>query len=265
MKKRIISAIVALLICVPIVIYGGTLFYLGVALLGVIGYYELLKARSEKKELPIVVEVIGLISFILVMMNSWNNRLIIGGIDYIIPLTIFMILIPIVFYNSTSKYNVEDALFLLGSIIFLGTTFNILASTRIENIYLFVFLILITIITDTFAYFTGYFIGKHKMCPSVSPNKTWEGFFGGLIMGSFVSSSFYLVAFDYNGSIIKVLIVTIILSIIAQLGDMVFSAIKRQYKIKDFGNIMPGHGGVLDRLDSILFVTIAFHILSRLL
>ena len=134
-----------------------------------------------------------------------------------------------------------------------------------DNLYLFIYLIFITIFTDTFAYFTGYFIGRNKMCKSVSPNKTWEGFIGGLVMGTFISTVFYMSAFPSETSLMSVIVVTLILSVIGQLGDLLFSVIKRHYGIKDFGNIMPGHGGVLDRLDSILVVMIAFSYLARFL
>ena len=94
------------------------------------------------------------------------------------------------------------------------------------------------------------------MCVKISPNKTWEGSIGGLICGSLVGAIIYKLFF---GKItIKIIIITIILSIIGQIGDLVMSKIKRENEIKDFSNIMPGHGGILDRLDSSIFVFIAY-------
>ena len=132
------------------------------------------------------------------------------------------------------------------------------------DLYIFIYLLLITIMSDTFAYFVGRKFGKHKMCPSVSPNKTWEGFVGGLIISTIVSTLFYHFLVDEE-SILLLILITILLSIIGALGDLVFSSIKRHFGIKDYGNIMPGHGGVLDRLDSILFVILAFSYLSKFL
>lgn len=261
MKQRVISAAVALLICIPIILIGGTLFYLGAGLLGIIGFYELYKCKG--KNLPISIKAISVVLFCLFMFDSVGNNIIINTNEKIL-LSILLLMLPIVYYNKSKKYNTEDALFLLGSIIFLGVSFNKLILTRAEDLSIFIYLLLITIMTDTFAYFTGRLIGKNKMCESVSPNKTWEGFIGGLIFGAFISSVFFISVFDYE-NIFKIILISIILSIIGQIGDLVFSSIKRHFKIKDFGNIMPGHGGVLDRLDSLLFVLIAFSFLSRFL
>ena len=112
--------------------------------------------------------------------------------------------------------------------------------------------------TDIFAYVTGLLIGRHKLIPSVSPKKTWEGLIGGTVFGTFISTTFYISAFDYSGSILLLILIVMLLSLVGQMGDLVFSSIKRYYGKKDFSNIMPGHGGVLDRLDSLIFVMLAF-------
>ena len=121
-----------------------------------------------------------------------------------------------------------------------------------------IFLFSITIITDTFAYFGGMLIGKNKLLEVISPKKTWEGTIIGSLVGTFVCTVFYLTLIDIEASIFEVTIVVLFLSLIGQFGDLFFSAIKRKYGVKDFSNIMPGHGGVLDRLDSIIFVMLAF-------
>ena len=106
--------------------------------------------------------------------------------------------------------------------------------------------------TDTFAYFTGYFLGKNKLCPTISPKKTVEGAIGGII-GSTVSCIVFSMYF-IEANLIYVALLGSIGSVIAQMGDLFASKIKRYIGIKDFGNIMPGHGGILDRFDSIIFV-----------
>ena len=116
--------------------------------------------------------------------------------------------------------------------------------------------------TDTFAYFGGSKFGKNKLLPSISPNKTVEGFAIGLTLGTLVSTLFYYFAIG-NTNVVLLIILTAVLSIVGQFGDLVFSAIKRHYKLKDFSNIMPGHGGILDRLDSIIFVLMVFIILIK--
>ena len=111
-------------------------------------------------------------------------------------------------------------------------------------------------VTDTFAMLSGKVFGKHKMCPTLSPHKTWEGFVGGLFGG--LLSGLLIYKFLIGTLTVRVIITTIILSLVGQMGDLVMSKIKRENEIKDFSNIMPGHGGILDRLDSIIFVVLTY-------
>ena len=158
--------------------------------------------------------------------------------------------------SDEKKYNLEDAMFLMGSVLFLGLSFNLIILTRNYSLDYMLYFLLITTITDTFALFTGLLIGKHKLAEKISKNKTIEGLLGGTVMGIFVASVFYLTVINSNIDIINLLIVTMTLSLMGQLGDLVFSAIKREYDEKDFSNLIPGHGGILDRFDSIIFVII---------
>lgn len=265
MKQRVISAVVAIIIVVPLIIYGGLPFYIGVSILGLIGFYEMLKAKKTEKDIPNIMKILCMLVFIIIMMDNWGNKVLIFNSNDKLILSILITIIPIVFFNKKKSYDINDALFMLGTIIFLGIGFNHLVNIRVSSIYNFIYLVLITTMTDTFAYFTGRLIGKHKMCPSVSPNKTWEGFVGGLLFGTIISVVFYTCAYDFTGSMFILVLVTMLLSVTGQVGDLVFSSIKRHFKIKDFGNIMPGHGGVLDRLDSLLFVILVFTYLSRYL
>ena len=109
------------------------------------------------------------------------------------------------------------------------------------------------------------YIGKNKLAPSISPHKTIEGFIGGALMGTFVATTFYFTVIDSNISLVILILTTAFLSVIGQLGDLVFSSIKRTYGVKDFSNLIPGHGGILDRLDSIIFVILAFILVMGLI
>ena len=119
---------------------------------------------------------------------------------------------------------------------------------------------LATYLCDTGAYFFGVFFGKHKFIPRISPNKTWEGAIGGYFTGAIISFIFAL-SFCKMLPVHFVIISSLILPAIAEVGDLAFSSIKRRYKIKDFGSFLPGHGGILDRIDSLLFCLMVFHIL----
>ena len=170
-----------------------------------------------------------------------------------------------VFLNDNKKYNLEDALFLTGSVLFIGFSFNLIIISRNYDITYLIYLILITTITDTFAFFTGALVGEHKLCPKISPGKTIEGLIGGTLMGTFTATMFYTTVISSSKSLVLVIMLTFILCLVGQLGDLVFSSIKRYYEVKDFSEIIPGHGGVLDRFDSLVFVSLAFTILMGIL
>lgn len=143
---------------------------------------------------------------------------------------------------------------------------------------LFIFVIIATFGSDTMAYFTGIFFGKHKMTPRVSPNKTWEGFIGGWLLGGSLALGFALIC-DYNGfpllpglaifndssMLWGVILLSYTLPIIGVVGDLAFSLIKRHFGFKDFGKILGAHGGVLDRADSLIFCSIFCAILIVIL
>ncbi len=257
MKQRVISAIVALIIVIPIIFMGGLVFKIAVAALGTIGFWEMSRLKKDDRSVPLLMRIIGLCSMLVIILAANTNT---GfAIDYkVITLIIFLTLIPLILYHDNKKYNIMDALSILGTVFFLGIAFNYLVVVREFDLNYLIFLLLITMFTDIFAYVTGSLIGKHKMVPTISPKKTWEGFIGGTIFGVFISTVFYIGAFDYTGNIFLLIVLVAFLSIIGQMGDLVFSSIKRYYNKKDFSNIMPGHGGILDRLDSILFVMLAF-------
>ncbi|MBR5542953.1 MAG: phosphatidate cytidylyltransferase [Oscillospiraceae bacterium] len=114
--------------------------------------------------------------------------------------------------------------------------------------------------TDTGAYFSGFFFGKHKLCENISPKKTVEGAIGGTVVCIFSLIAFGMIMEKSFGADINITLLAIgalVLSVLAQVGDLSFSIIKREYNIKDYGKLMPGHGGVLDRFDSTMF-TIPF-------
>ena len=135
---------------------------------------------------------------------------------------------------------------------------------NLESALLVLYVAIATFFTDIGAYFVGIFFGKHKMNERISPKKTWEGFFGGLVISTIVSFLFAFLFTLNDHPVLQIfdkahwyyiLILSLIIPPFAVLGDFVFSSIKRYYGIKDFGKIMPGHGGALDRIDSIIFTT----------
>lgn len=125
---------------------------------------------------------------------------------------------------------------------------------RIENVLYIILVFLIAFGTDTFAYIVGMTIGKHKLAPVISPNKSIEGAVGGIIGSVLLTFNYLRYFYILKGSVTAAIFVLILASIVSQCGDLFASKIKRQLDIKDYGNLLPGHGGILDRFDSVLFV-----------
>ena len=266
MKKRILSAIVMILIFVPLLLLGGKIFALFMTFLAVLGLYELIHIRESKKEFPFLIKVFAYVMVVFFALSHFDSIEFIYTMDYrVVAFMIFIFLSPMVFIHDYKKYNLNDALFLIGSVLFIGLSFNLVIICRNYDIMYIIYLLLITTITDTFALFTGMLVGKHKLCPKVSPKKTIEGLVGGTVFGTFVASCFYVTAINPTISLPFIVIVTAILSLVGELGDLVFSSIKRYYDKKDFSNLIPEHGGILDRFDSLIFVVLAFIIFSSVL
>ena len=260
MTKRVVSAIVMVLIFVPFLIMGGIPFTILMAVLGVLGLYELLKIRGDvKKKFPVVMRLLAYLMTIFLIVNNANSIDLQYDLDYrLVSLIIFIFLAPMVFINNSKKYNLNDALFLVGSVVFIGLSFNLLTVIRNFNIAYIIYLFLITTMTDTFALFTGMFIGKHKLAPEISPKKTIEGAVGGSIMGTLIATAFYTTVISSSVPLVFLILITLALTAVGQIGDLAFSSIKRYYGKKDFSDLIPGHGGILDRLDSLVFVVLAF-------
>ena len=260
MKKRIISAIVALILIVPLIILGGKPFSIGVGVLSILGLKEFIDLKKHHKKIPELMIFISYICLLLLVFSEFDGYSIAFGLTYRgIAITLLSLLIPSVLYKD-ERYTSRDAIYLASCILFLGVVCNSLILIRVLDIWYLVYLVLITTMTDMFAMLLGKVFGKHKLIPHVSPNKTVEGSVLGTIVATVVATVFYVFMIS-NENILKVIVVTVFLSIIGQFGDLLFSKIKRENDIKDFSNIMPGHGGILDRLDSLMFVILAYIIM----
>ena len=259
MLKRVLSAVMIVLIFVPLLIIGNTIFTVFMSVLGMMSAYELLKIKDKDGKIPIIMKLLVYVTVCFMVFYNSSSVTFNYTIDYrFISALVFMFIIPIVLINDNKKYSVGTALYLLAATLFLGFSFNLMVIFRNYDLNYLVYLLLIAVITDSFAYIGGKLIGRNKMTPNISPNKTWEGAIVGTFMGVFVASSFYHVFINHNYSLVILILITTMLSVVGQIGDLVFSMIKRHYKEKDFSSLIPGHGGVLDRFDSIIFIALAF-------
>ena len=256
MKKRLISAAVMLIIFIPLIIIGGFVFEIGMTLLALLAFKEILDIISKENKIPLIMTILSYLSVGILVLCA----------DSLLPclsLILLFVFIPIIFLeNKEYNYNIASRLF--GIILFIGLSFYTLSNIRFSSLEEFIYLILITICTDTFAYFGGLLLGKHKLMPKISPNKTIEGSVIGSMVGTLVPCFVYLFFVNPDINIAVLIIISLTISLFGQLGDLLFSSIKRYFKIKDFSNLIPGHGGILDRFDSVLIASLVYTIIKLL-
>ena len=170
---------------------------------------------------------------------------------------VFLGLATAVLRKGEEPFSQLSQCLLLGIYVTAGFVSLVLLRRMAGGEYIFGLVLVASWVTDTMAYFTGRVLGKHKLCPKISPKKTIEGAIGGTV---FCALAFLLYGFIVEKAFGKtanygmLFLFGAILSIVSQFGDLVLSYIKREHGIKDYGNIMPGHGGVLDRFDSVIAV-----------
>ncbi|MGD6942129.1 phosphatidate cytidylyltransferase [Cytobacillus gottheilii] len=261
MKQRSISAVVFVAILLPIVIFGGLPLTVFTYIIATVGLHELLRMRNlHIWSIPGVLSTLLLWTILLpadyqYILTDWNS----SRFDIII---LFLFLFLSYTVVSKNKFHFDDAGFVILTVLYIGVGFHFFIETRFaDNGLIFIFYSLFLMwATDSGAYLIGKAIGKRKLWPEISPNKTIEGSLGGVACAIIVAILFMIFT-DMNLSPVQLIVMTIVLSIFGQVGDLAESAFKRHYKVKDSGKIMPGHGGVLDRFDSLLFVWPLIHLL----
>ena len=261
MKLRIISGILLVLILLGSLLLSYKVFACLMTLVAALGYRELLNIKYGKNENNIeFTRFIGYISIILITLNGIFFDLS-NNITLVIP--ILVLTIPIIFYNDSKKYNINDALYIFGIVYFLSFAFSTIITEAKLDIYKCIYIFLIAFITDTYAYIGGCLIGKHKLT-EISPKKTIEGSIVGCIAGGIIGS-FYYYTFVGGTNLITVIIMSFTLTILSEIGDLVFSSIKRYFNKKDYSNLIPGHGGILDRFDSVIFVSLGLTLILSII
>lgn len=256
MRQRVITAVVALLLFIPIIWVGGMAVELLGALLAVVGVYELFRMKGlTLLSFEGILSAIGAV-FLVLPKERWFFFLPENTNTFTLFYFVVMILLG-TSVVSKNTYTIDEAGFPVVVSLYVGMGFQNFVNARTEGLVVLLFGLFIVWATDIGAYMFGRRFGQHKLIPAISPNKTIEGALGG-IASAVVVALIYLLLFPgkeyFNYGTLVMLLLTIVFSIVGQFGDLVESAIKRHYDVKDSGNILPGHGGILDRFDSLLFV-----------
>ncbi len=253
--KRLLSGIVLLALLSFVIYIGGDVLWFFSFVVSIIALFELYKVfKIEKNRLGILGYL--LVSIYYIMISQFK-------VDGILFFIILMVLLLLIFYIfSFPLFSIKDVALTLFGIFYVAVLFSFIYLIRVQRGVYGKYLVWVIFISswgcDTFAYCVGMLCGRHKLNNVLSPNKTIEGCIGGVI-GSVVLGLIYTyvllnnIVNNIEISLIRVGCACFICSIISQLGDLVASAIKREYKIKDYGDIIPGHGGILDRFDSVIF------------
>ena len=297
MRTRIITAIVAIAIVLPCVLFGDWAFFVLISLAMIFGVIEIVRCAKRKYSRLLYIAAFLLAFLVLIwpiflqipnmkdgyrIFDSYSTLYISVTILFIgITLSALLIIID-------KGFTIIDACFIFTTVFLIALGFQSALVLRyypvhayhvlnpdvsyfnlydnLESSMLFCWVAVGACLNDAFAYFVVVFFGKHKMNERISPKKNWEGFFGGIILTAsvLVALAFILDLASGNSHVVlrglldvehwyHVVILAFAIPLISTVGDLVFSSIKRHYGIKDFSNILPGHGGILDRMDSLIF------------
>lgn len=262
MKSRIISAVIMTAIGIPVLYFGGYALDIAICILASLAFKEMLDIR-KKMRIPNIMKIIAYLSMIMITLSNVGKYSLMFGLSYqTLSLVFLLILAPTIFLTKY-KYTVNDAFYLASITIFIGIAFNLILMLYNESVLYLLYAMIVSIATEIFALFAGILIGKRTFT-KISPNKTIEGCIVGSLVGVIISTTFY-VTFINDSNIVGTIVLSLILSIIGQIGDLFFSLIKRENGVKDFSNLIPGHGGILDRLDSIIFIIIAYVFIGQII
>lgn len=296
---RTITAISMALVLIPAVVIGDLFFVVPIVLVSFVAFYEYINVLSTKKY-PRFIDIFTFLMTIILTYWVWAKQgltsTLLNGDGHIITNDISistlalatMMLLLFLFSMMYTKFDVTDVCYLLTMALLISLGFQSLFFLRfspmsslsgfydynghhMQSSLLLFYVAIGSFASDIGAYCTGILFGKHKMNPRISPKKTWEGFVGGVVL-SFVVSFAYAMILDANGiPLLKtildiehwynILILSLAMPFISVLGDFLFSALKRFYNRKDFSNVLPGHGGVLDRIDSLLVTSLVVTLL----
>ncbi|MBN2957156.1 MULTISPECIES: phosphatidate cytidylyltransferase [Blautia] len=257
-KTRLISGIVLVIIALATIISGSWILFftlLAVSLIGMRELYKVMKVSDEHVTVLELVGYLGAVLYYIAMKADFGNY---GTMAIIIS----MILILFVYVFGYPKYHAEQVMAAFFGVIYVAVMLSFIYLTRSlpDGKFLVWLIFLCSWGCDTCAYCVGMLIGKHKMAPVLSPKKSIEGAVGG-VAGAALLGVIYAAA--TQGKMAEYALICAVGALISMVGDLAASAIKRNQNIKDYGKLIPGHGGILDRFDSVIITAPVIYYLAK--
>ncbi len=270
MKERIVTGVILALILLPIIGFSEYIIYpILMSLLAATALFEMFRVIGVVKDLYLTVPpylfgaVLPLLAYFM-MQRGQEHFNVLSVLSMCVLLYLFYLFIVLIVRYE--RVRLEDAALAFMTSLYIVASFTSLTVVRYMagGRWYFGIVFITAWATDIFAYFTGYFFGKHKLSPKISPKKTIEGSLGGIFFSILICVLYGLVLETKalaSVNYVALALTGLVLSILAQAGDLAASLIKRQYGVKDYSNLMPGHGGVMDRFDSVIAVSSVLMIL----
>ena len=257
-KTRLISGIVLVIIALATIISGSWILFftlLAVSLIGMRELYKVMKVSDEHVTVLELVGYLGAVLYYIAMKADFGNY---GTMAIIIS----MILILFVYVFGYPKYHAEQVMAAFFGVVYVAVMLSFIYLTRSlpDGKFLVWLIFLCSWGCDTCAYCVGMLIGKHKMAPVLSPKKSIEGAIGG-VAGAALLGVIYAAA--TQGKMAEYALICAVGALISMVGDLTASAIKRNQNIKDYGKLIPGHGGILDRFDSVIITAPVIYYLAK--
>lgn len=261
MRTRVITAIFIILITAPLCLFSHTVAWpVFVAAMSVMAVFEMLGCVGTRRKLAVALPALLMAVFFPFALRycaaAYEVLLI-----FLIAMFVYLIYLFTLSVFSHGKLVLEDVFATYATVFYIMASFGALVMLRDREFGLY--LVILTLygpwISDVFAYFCGRLFGRHKLIPDVSPKKTVEGAIGGVVFCALAAMLYGFILKTFIGEITSVsylslALIGVVIAVISQIGDLIMSHIKRKYGIKDYGFILPGHGGILDRFDSVLGV-----------
>ncbi len=306
MKQRIITGTLLVAVLAPLLLVPACkpIYEVLMVVMGIGAMYELIHMYDKEKKIPLVMRIIAIVVMLILYASFVNyipqcrDTLVVKVLQHIIinpnsgktmeelsPM--FGIFIAFIIFMSSlvmvKDFTVSDLGRLYIAVIYVSVAVASMTAMRQFGVRFIVYLAVVISLTDVFALVFGLTLGKHKMAPTISPKKSWEGAIGGTLTATVVGflilflypkfsgifhhgveMEFFDGVFNYAdfttvGKVFFIIVLTVFLSVCGQIGDLIASKLKRDFGVKDYSNIFPGHGGILDRFDSLMFASAVFY------